>query len=173
MELLIKYFFIKGIHMHTSPKTIAEVTPSPLFPRRLSPAGRRRVFNMQRILHELINNGEISAERIRSLLNCSVSGTKKYISELVGAGLIHELPGKKLRSQQSRYCLDNDRSTIDTILQWHPRDPMLEVKIRAIKLNLNDFILTEKSCVKVFRDPLVTALFGPPDLKQARAIQTV
>jgi predicted transcriptional regulator len=136
--------------------------------KNMSVANRRRAQDIQLIVRGMTDEG-MTTEEIHELLECSMSGTQRYIRDLQLAGLI------QVRSESisqgilvTRYGLTADSAMIGKIREWTPDSAEPSVDIRPRKRGPQGAGLRSKAvlAINVSRDPLVEALFGPPRLRQ-------
>jgi predicted transcriptional regulator len=135
-----------------------------LFPKRMSAASRRRVKKIQLIIQCLAAR-DMKVEDINTILQCSTSGSRKYLRDLVEVGLVQAWTESQSKGVfVTRYSLDAELVTIHKILQWEPDSVGLQVEIVSPKKEDSTALLKRRRVplIKVSRDPLVAALFGAP-----------
>lgn len=139
-----------------------------LFPKKMSEAADRRARNIQIIIRGLIED-DLTAEEIHGLLECSMSGVQKYLRQMKAVGLIQVWSESLSKGTcVTRYRLYADAMLVEKILAWEPNTCELLIEIKLGEDNVPDAVVPKKlpSAIKVSRDPLVEALFGPPRLGQ-------
>ena len=132
--------------------------------RKTSVASIRRARTIQRLLQGLKAVQELQAEEIDDWLICPPSATRRYLRDLLNARIIYALPESIVKDcTLTRYSLCAEPGVLERLLQWKPEMGDLCMEIAPVELEVDSHVLGSRkaSRIRVNRDPLVEALFGP------------
>lgn len=156
----------------------AILSPKPIGTRlmreRWTCAAFGRVMKLKALVLELSARGEMYPEDVSSFLKCSPSCTRKYLKELLAAGLIRERgPARSDIFARTAYVPPADPMVVQALASWEPRRPerferqqLRRTRKCVVPVGhhvhlLDDDLPVQRSRVGVpRRDPMVEAFFG-------------
>ena len=137
----------------------------------------KRLANLRKLVAEALHLGEVDVYNVIEIFNCSDSGARKYLAELVCKGVLihtHNAPTSKGMYGARIFQPTKDEALIQEFIgSLEPEAPARDDKTartltgypaeRAKSGVFLQFQHQAKPVRKVVRDPLVAALFGPAE----------